>query len=112
MRQGLLTDLVWEGRGLTCPIPEGGTEAVNGDVVRLDALQNLGHRSLGERFVASGPREYEVADASLQQIHENGDGSTREWHAVLPTCLHAVSGNDPDCFFKVDLFPAGAAHLA
>jgi hypothetical protein len=68
VRQRHFRHLTGEVRLLGGPVPEGGPEAVGGQIISLHALQQLQDRHIGQRLArsATGKNELALYDSSLR----------------------------------------------
>ena len=107
MGQGMLTGFVGEGRLFAGPVTKGRTEAMDGDVGAVHALELHSHGHVGERLTAllSGEDELAVAGHQLLHMRQDVESPRGERDAVFVSRLHSCCGDSPDALAKIKFAP-------
>src|SRR5471030_1094219 len=94
---------------LGCPIAEGGTETMHGQVSMAHLAQDRDEGFAIDRSPRLSAGEYEGVSIDLGRLHrfEDGNGTRGERNTMFLTGFHPIGRNDPKPILKIELPPRG-----
>src|SRR6516162_6858491 len=112
MRERLLGNLTRESGFVGCPISKRASHPMNRRARYAKPCQDLLHRYMRKRPVASWAWEDKLARFPLGEPFEDFERPTGEWNPVLAPTFHAMRRNSPNFRRHVDFRPTRAENFA